>query len=742
MFPQAVGQIFCILPGLWLLHERLATHIIVCVLCAIWTLYRFDHYQCQSILTLSQGTVPITGRIIAVLKNDRFHTRFLFQIISKPEALRAKRLIISAFSNHADFHVGDVWRLRAKLRPLHTLKNPKHFDEALNFYFNGVHGSAYIQNDQYNQRLKRNTRRSMLFYFKQKVMSVIESVSRFAKDNDEIAILKALSIGDRHLSDKAWKVFQLTGTSHLMAISGLHISLIASIVYYSTRKLWSLFSCLMIHLPAFKAAAICSIVVTLLYGLLAGFSLPTQRAEIMTLVFMFEKLIDRTSPIYWRLLLALTVILIIQPLSIMTHSFWLSFIAVFCIVYFFNKESGKQAHRNWFNRILQWGKIQGIIFLGLLPISLFFFGQISLWCFIANSIAIPWICFVILPVVFIGLLCLSVSIAMSTYCFKFAVILLNPLWLFLTWLSSFDWAIWYHAITRAWVVVVAYLGVMCLLTRKLRQWRGVGFLAFIPLVFFASPVLNRHDFRLIMFDVGQGLSALIQTKYHLLIYDAGPKYVTGFDAASSIILPYLSYMHLNTIDELIISHGDIDHAGGADSLLRYRKIKDFITSNVDRFKRYMPRKCYQGQHWQWDGVKFEILWPPFALNKIGNNSSCVLKVSNRKRSILLTGDIESKTEQVLVKQRKTQLESTILIVPHHGSNTSSSEGFLTTVMPKYALFSTGYLNHFHFPAKKVWMRYKDLKIRRINTGTDGATQVDIKANGRINIHIEKKHHVF
>ena len=192
----------------------------------------------------------------------------------------------------------------------------------------------------------------------------------------------------------------------------------------------------------------------------------------------------------------------------------------------------------------------------------------------------------------------------------------------------------------------------------------------------------------------------------------------------------------------MVSHNDIDHSGGVNVLLRYLTIKDFLTSDPEKFKAYSARKCFKGQHWQWDGVDFNVLWPPKTSAYLGNNSSCVLKVSNGKKSLLLTGDIQLKTEDLLVKQQSNQLESTVLIVPHHGSYTSSSYQFLTAVKPKYALFSTGYFNRFRFPSKRILARYQRTNAKTLNTAMNGAIQVDIQSSGQVHLHSMNDREVF
>jgi competence protein ComEC len=740
-YPQVMSNLLCILPCFWFIHARVMIFIIIAVLSTTWAVFRLNNYHTTRILVPSSPMI-IKGYIISILQDNHLYKKILFHVEQMPAHFKCRNLLLSSFREHVLFHVGDAWQFEVKLKPPHTLQNPIGANGMLNFYLKKIDGTGYILNkSQNNRKLKENAYGFVLFRFRQKVLKAIGEIPQKNTD-DMTAILKTLSIGYRRLSQKMWKIFQQTGTSHLMAISGLHVSLIASIVYYSVRKLWASFYFLTYYVPAFRAGAFCAILAALSYGALSGFALPTQRAVIMIFTLMLEKLMNRYSPIYWRLLLALILVLIIQPLSVLTHSFWLSFTAVFCIIYFFYGHNEKRSADTVLKKLIQWGKVQWVVFLGLLPISLLFFGQISLWFFIANCMAIPWICFIILPLILIAMLVLVFSFELSVSIFKWAAVLLEPLLFFLKWLAHFKWATWHHPIMRIWVVLIAYFGVFCLLSRQWHRFRWFGFLGFIPLFFFASPVLKEHDFHLVLFDVGQGLASLVKTKNHILIYDTGPYFLTGFNTATHILLPYLLYAHIHFIDKLMVSHDDIDHSGGVNVLFKHLAIKDFLTSHPKKFKLYSARKCYKGQHWQWDGVDFNVLWPLKTSTYVGNNSSCVLKVSNGKKSILLTGDIQLKTEDQLVKQQSKQLKSTLLIVPHHGSYTSSSSLFLSAVNPKYALFSTGYLNRFHFPSRRILERYQKTSAYMLNTAVNGAIQVDIHGNGQVNLHLMRYKEIF
>ena len=519
-WPQLMSNLLCFLPCFWFIHSRLMTFVIIIVVSSTWAIYKLDNYYSLRRISIPTSPMVITGYIVSILQNKNPYKKIMFHVKHMPSHFKCRNLLLSSFKGHLLFHVGDEWQFEVKLKPPHALRNPVGANGMLNFYLKNIDGTGYILNkSQNNLKLKKNAYGSMLFRFRQNVLKVIDTLQKKEKE-DMTAILKTLSVGHRHLSKIMWATFQRTGTSHLMAISGLHISLITSIIYYSVRKLWTTFYYLTFYVPAFRVGAFFAILSALSYGAISGFALPTQRAVIMVFILMLEKLINRCSPIYWRLLLALLFVLIIQPLSVLTYSFWLSFIAVFFIIYFFHAQKSKRRLSNkCLKKLIQWGQVQLVVFLGLLPISFLFFGQISIWFFVANFVAIPWVCFIILPLILIAMLVLVFSFEFSVDIFKWAAALLKPLWVFLKWLAHFSWATWHHIVTRTWVILVAYLGILCLFSPQLNKFRWLGILGFIPLFFFSSPALKDRDVQLILFDVGQGLASVVKTKNHILIYD-------------------------------------------------------------------------------------------------------------------------------------------------------------------------------------------------------------------------------
>ncbi|OGT98043.1 MAG: DNA internalization-related competence protein ComEC/Rec2, partial [Gammaproteobacteria bacterium RIFOXYB2_FULL_38_6] len=674
-------------------------------------------------------------------------------------------------------HVNDHWQLQVKLKPPHGLHNPGGFNYQQWLMVENISATGYVQEN--NKNIKLNS--FSFFSINAFREAIVNEITHSVSDINLSGILQALSVGYRgNLPDNVWQSFQRTGTNHLVAISGLHIGLITAMIYFLVSWLWRQSSKLLLYYPAQKAASIAAILIAVCYGALAGFSIPTQRAVMMIVVVMGESLINRWTPIYFRLLLALAAVLTLQPLSVFSDSFWLSFAAVFWIAYGMTYTRQKKIHLsqinfqrlvhidpsilasrrggkekatgvykqymtvenddankaerqktkglNWFQK---WLHLQTIIFFGLLPFTFLFFNQVSLVLFPANLVAIPWIGFIILPLCLFACFVFLFSKTLACYIFKLAAFLLKPFWIFLNWTASFPQVVWHHSIVSAWEFLSLMLGALLLLTKRLHYYRLLGLLFFLPLFLYHPYQLNNGEFRFTLLDVGQGLASVIQTQHHVLIYDTGPHYYSGFDAGASVVIPYLQRIGADSVDVMIVSHSDNDHSGGAVSILKNEKVKKFLTSIPKKFKPYPAQFCYAGQHWTFDGVQFEMLWPPKNLPYLDNNSSCVLKVFNTHHSLLLTGDIEKWAEEKIVQNAKNfseNIKTEILVAPHHGSKTSSSLVFLKAVQPKEILFSSGFENRFHFPSQAVIKRCQMLKITMLNTAVSGAVQIKTKGD--------------
>jgi competence protein ComEC len=521
------------------------------------------------------------------------------------------------------------------------------------------------------------------------------------------------------MSADQWRVLQRTGTSHLLAISGLHVGLVAGLVFFIARKGWSLLGRPQ-RWPAPRFAALCSMFAALAYSLLAGFQVPAQRALVMVWVWMLA-ILWKGRPEPWRVWsLALWMILLIDPLSVLSAGFWLSFAAVALILLLTAGRSGRQSRAQ---RLLT---VQlGLVF-GLTPLLWIWFQQISLSAPIANLLAIPWVGFLVVPVLLAGILCLPFSSLLGDCLLGLSAGLLSILWWVLDQLADLPVNLWQSpAASSIWMLLFA-LGVVGALLPRAISLMPVSMLL-MSAVFRLEP--ERPDSGELWFsllDVGQGLAVVVETRHHVLVYDAGPAFRSGFNTGEAVVAPFLVQRGYRHVDRLVISHSDNDHIGGAEAVFERLDVFGIQSGEPGAIDWARATWCRSGQQWAWDGVHFEYL-APFD-RKEGNNGSCVLRVEAADgRVLLLPGDIEGRIEQQLVRRRYPQLAADILVAPHHGSRTSSSAEFVEAVGPDYVLFPVGYQNRFGFPRPEVVERYRAIGARMLDSADSGAIQLRVES---------------
>jgi len=659
-------------------------------------------------------TVTVSGIIQTIPNKQEHHQSFIFKakeiIDEQGKNHGSTKIKLSWFNKYADLKVGDEWRFAVRLKKPHGLRNPGSFDYEKWLFQQHIRATGYIINHPQNQIIQSNHWIKPIDRIREKIF---KQISNHFEQPSLKGFLSALSIGVRHdILPSQWSVFQKTGTSHLIAISGLHIGLVAGLFFGLSTFLWRLSSKLCLQMPAKKAGAIGGIVGAIIYSVLAGFSLSTQRALIMIVIVMCSVFCRRQISTWHGILLALTVVLICDPLSTLSSGFWLSFLAVSIIFY---GVSGRLKMRTLWWR---WGRVQFVLSIGMFSVAILYFNQYPWISFAANFIAIPWVGCIIVPLCILGSVLSLFSIELSQQIFFYAEKLLHPLWQILEPLSKIESFQWQSAIVSPWVLCASSVGVLLLLAPKgiPNRWMGVVF--FLPLFFYSPVSLKQGELNFTLLDVGQGLASVVQTQNHSLIFDTGVKSSPDFDMGMAVVIPFLRKQGIKKIDTLVISHGDNDHIGGASSILKTLPVKKILTGVPERFGSKNTKRCLKGQHWEWDGVEFRVLHPDGLAS--GNNGSCVIRVSNGEHSILMTGDIERPAEKSLIEKQSKLLASDVLVAPHHGSRTSSSKPFIDLVNPQIVLFPVGYRNRYRFPSQVILKRYFDMNIAMFDTANDGA----------------------
>ena len=526
-------------------------------------------------------------------------------------------------------------------------------------------------------------------------------------------------------------ILRETGTSHLLAISGLHLSAISLVVFFLMTSLVRCSAWVCGRMPAQAIAAICAMVASIFYAYLAGFSLPTQRALIMVMIGLFAILLRKPVINIPVLSCALLVVLIINPLSVLTAGFWMSFLAVLFIFIVLKSTEGK-------SKLFRIVAVQCYLGFALLPISLFFFSQASLISPAVNLIAIPLVSFLLLPLLLLTqvLFLLDVSISHSMFS------LLDHLFAWLWWGLQESAEFKYSSLEfkPKLLGVIAYeIGLFMLVQTKGLPARYLAWILLAGLFLIKEPELEQHQMRMTVLDVGQGLSIVIETENHRLIYDAGARSPSGFNTGEVVVLPFLRSRGISKVDLAIVSHNDNDHSGGMHSLLNAGVIEDLMVSNLPSLYDFPSIKlCRSGDEWRWDGVIFRILHPPKKWQSNDNNRSCVLQITHSAGKILLTGDIEKSAEEWLISQYGDNLASDLITAPHHGSKSSSSYRFVDLVHPQTVVFSAGYRNRYGFPHATISQRYQEMGAQLVDTARQGAVTFLFDVNDGLKLQAEHR----
>lgn len=700
--------------------------------------------------------ITVTGTVASLPYRFEQGVRFNFAV---EEAVVAEVPPLIALSWYAGFRaevtnaVGDVqpgerWRLTVRLQRPHGNANPRGFDYEVWLLEQGVRATGYVRPqpraDMPNLRLAA---------FVPGFGNVVEAsraalrsrIARSLEGKQYAGVIVALVVGDqRAIAQSDWQVFNRTGVSHLISISGLHITMIAGMFALGAGALWrrSFFTGwqLPLLLPAQKVAALAGALAAFLYVLLAGFGVPAQRTLYMLMVVALALWLGRITSIGHVLCLALGVVVVLDPWAVLWPGFWLSFGAVATILY---ATAGRtvaplpaQASR-WRRlsaAVALGAHTQYVVTVGLVPLTMLLFSQVSLVSPVANALAIPVISLLVTPLALAGSL---LPAPLCDWLLLLAHAIVQMLAQVLEWLGARRFAVWTAPAPPAWSFCWALFGTAWLLAPRGWPQRWAGMLGWLPLLTALPSSPPPGKLWVTAFDVGQGMALLVETHKHRLLYDTGPAYGMDSDGASRVIEPYLRARGIARLDAVIISHSDTDHAGGALSLLENVQVGWLASSLFDghpaiEARRQQQRaylRCAAGQSWTWEGVHFAMLHPlPDSHADIAlkpNARSCSVKITAGKHAILLAGDIEAAQEaQLLARSHEGELAADVLLAPHHGSGTSSTQDFLDAIDPSLAIFQVGHRNRYKHPKAQVYARYAAMGITRLRTDVEGAVVLE------------------
>lgn len=604
---------------------------------------------------------------------------------------------------------GERWRLAVRLKRPHGNANPHGFDYEAWLFERGLRATGSIRPRSAPERL------DAFVWRPDTVVGRLRDAirGRFLAALPEapyLGVLVALAIGDQRAIPAAqWTLFNRTGVTHLVSISGLHVTMIAALFGMLAGGLWRRSERAMLRCPAQRAAVVAAWLAALVYALLAGFEVPAQRTLYMLSVVALALVSGRNLGAGRTLSLALLAVLLLDPWAVLAVGFWLSFGAV--AVLFFVAAPAIARPAGWRAGLRRWGLAQWAVTLFSAPLLLFHFQQFSLVSPLANALAIPWVSFVITP--------LSLLFAVLPWPPLLALdhALLAPLMDGLGGLAQ--WPTWQRPAPPLWSLPLALVGVAWLLLPRGVPARWLGALLLLPALAGEAERPAPGDAWVDVLDVGQGLAVVIRTATHALLYDTGPRYGAETNAGARVVLPFLRAVGVDRLDMLVVSHRDADHAGGADAVREDMPVDRFLSS-LPEWRGGRGEACVAGSAWTWDAVRFSVLHPlPDAgLQRASDNHrSCVLRVEAAGRALLLTGDIESADERALIDRLGAHLRSDVLVVPHHGGRGSSSPEFVAAVAASEAVFSVGYRNSYGHPRADILARHAGSRVWR--TDRDG-----------------------
>jgi competence protein ComEC len=753
-------------------------------------------------IAFENRNIELTGFVRGLPLQGADGTRFLFEVESNDAALKSFPRVVQLSWIAVDasgrgpapvpppaLWAGQRWTLVVRLKRPHGYANFRGRDTEAALLARNIRATGYVSmpasarrmpTDAHGLALRIDLWRARL---RERVLIALDGAPHRG-------IVVALAVGAQDgVSDADWTLLRATGTSHLVAISGLHIGFVAGLAALICGWSWRRLRWRGVPLPllvsAQKAAAAGAAAFAAFYAALAGFNVPAQRSMWMLCFVALAVLSGRRPASSLLLAWALALVLLVDPWAVTAAGFWLSFCAVAAILFTIasrgrrasvghaedfvlpsNTEDpvhdplqerrqfrdrlgdnvrqigirttawSKQTLRRVGRQIAASGRIQYAITIGLAPLTAYWFFQIPLLGPLANAFAIPWISFLVTPAVLVAVL---LPAPLDLVAYRVAHGLLMPMFDALAHLSGPAWTLWRLPQPDGFAMTAAAFGVIWALAPRGWPLRFAAPLTWLPLVFPPAHAPPNGAFRVTALDIGQGSSVVIETAHHTLLFDAGPG-PESTHAGERIVVPYLFAHGLSTLDTLMISHSDSDHSGGAPAVLESIRVHQFLASLRPRERLWQAAgergseslRCVAGQRWQWDGVVFDVLWPEAGpLAGKPNATSCVLKVTSEAgRSALLAADIEADVERRLLQRGQRDvalLQSDVLIVPHHGSKTSSTEPFLDAVRPRVAVFQVGYSNRFNHPHPTVFERYRMRHIELSRSDEDGAARMDVSA---------------
>lgn len=668
-------------------------------------------------------TVLVTGIVSELPEHRGRRVRFILETerleLGRRTLPAPARIRLDWSQPRADLHPGDRWQLAVRLKQPHGRANPGGFDQERWLFLAGVRATGYVVSGRFNRRITVAAG-AVLNRLRASLRTRIEQA---IGGRPGAGIVTALAIGaEDGITPAQWQVFRRTGTTHLVSVSGLHIGLVALLAFALGRWAWSLTGLALSGIAAQRVGIVSALLAALVYSALAGFAVPTVRTLVMLTIALTCALFLRRPPLSQVFAAALLAVVILNPLEVLGLGLWLSFGAVAALLYVC---AGRRGRAGLFDR---WCYVHIAMAIAMTPMLLWFFSQNPLVGPLANLIAIPWVSYVVTPAALAGTLLSPLWPQAADVLLLFALRAFDLIWPLLEFLAGLPAGQWSGAVPGVWALAATQVGIAIVLMPRGLPGRWIGGIWLLPLVWhpLERPAPGAYQFTLL--DVGQGLAAVVETHTHVLVFDTGPRYGDAYDAGAAVVAPYLQQRGWHDIDVVILSHGDSDHTGGWGSLQATFDVHLVLSSTVPEPAPRVLAPCHGEPSWNWDGIRFQIVQASLAAAG-DNDSSCVLRVGHGASALLVSGDIEARAEAALLAASPQGWGATVLVVPHHGSRTSSSEAFVRAVHPRHALVANGYRNRFGFPHAEVVARYRAAGAQVIETARSGAIVIRAGADG-------------
>ena len=681
--------------------------------------------QLPASMELREATVR--GRIVELPRHEARRTRFDIRVDDAPDqptALRGRQLRLSWYdpwrsSQNAapgprwQLHAGERWRLTVKLRAPRGLRNPGAFDGERQMLLDGIAATGHVRDVESARRV--GAANGIVAWRETMAGRITRQTGRPSS-----RFIAALALGDtRGLSDNDWETLRAAGLTHLIAISGFHVGLVGLALAALVWTVYQLLPSLGRRCPRRIAMAMAATFGAFAYLLATGASLPTLRTVLMIGFVAGASLLRRKTDVAQSLAVALMAVLMTDPLSVLRPGFWLSFGGVAWLAWCLQGMRAGHAR--------QFVAAQAVATLGLLPLAVAFFAQASLVGPLANLVAVPWWSGVVVPLSLLGTASEMLHAGWGAPLWMLAARAFDLAWPAFEWLADSRLALLWIPEAATWALPAAMVAMFVLLLPRGVPGRTLAAALVLPLFWPATAVPAQGDAEIVQVDVGQGLSVVVRTRGHVLLYDAGPATPDGFDAGERAVVPTLRALGIERIDAMVLSHADADHAGGREAVARALPVARTLAPPDAPLPA--TSACLSGQSWEWEGVRFRFLHPTPGFPYLRNQSTCVLRVEAAGGAALLTGDIDDLIESRLLRLPANDLRADVVTVPHHGSGGSSSEAFVRATGARLALVSAGYANRFRHPRAGVVARWREAGAEVAGSAESGAVRVRIGRDG-------------